>query len=627
MLTLEELNGGFSLGDWDVLPSQRILRRDEHVERPEPMVFDVLLALAERDGDLVTKDELIDEVWKGRAFSDEVIQQKISQLRGHLGDQRPYEYVGTLPRKGYQLLQPVVLHRQSETESHGPPPVEARSDRRWKAVATAVLLGFLAIAWVIGNDREEGLPAACSLAVLPIENLSGDPNNLYIAEGIKNTLAQRLNELPECTIKIAREVYDGEWTDIAKQLGVASLLHGTVQLQDDTVKIDYFIILGRDGTQSDSGQVSGALGNLFDIQERLARAVRSKLAGDSVPELITKPAPDSAAHNSFMRGMYKLEHRFEGNNLEDAIELFQESIRRDESYGPAYLGLATAYALLPDYRNADLETNHRLAIETIEEGIEKDGSITDPAGAIYGFVYYQKKQWLEAEKNYQRAVTAPVVDANAFSWYSMMLAATGRIEDARDMALAAEDLAPDNGVLASRIAMVYTWLNNTAKAYEYFDRANDLHATGTIHVIAHALLLQRNGQLELSQNLAFAAVTMESGATDWIDKVYAALGERTPERIAIALDAINQAWEERRVSPEPVLVTRSLLGDIDGAMAIARLLEEPGMLFSMEILFMPELMPLREHPEFLPLLERLGVVGYWDSVGCRWVDHRVDCQD
>jgi DNA-binding winged helix-turn-helix (wHTH) protein/TolB-like protein len=585
MLTLEELNGGFSLGDWDVLPSQRILRRDEHVERPEPMVFDVLLALAERDGDLVTKDELIDEV----------IQQKISQLRGHLGDQRPYEYVGTLPRKGYQLLQPVVLHRQSETESHGPPPVEARSDRRWKAVATAVLLGFLAIAWVIGNDREEGLPAACSLAVLPIENLSGDPNNLYIAEGIKNTLAQRLNELPECTIKIAREVYDGEWTDIAKQLGVASLLHGTVQLQDDTVKIDYFIILGRDGTQSDSGQVSGALGNLFDIQERLARA--------------------------------KLEHRFEGNNLEDAIELFQESIRRDESYGPAYLGLATAYALLPDYRNADLETNHRLAIETIEEGIEKDGSITDPAGAIYGFVYYQKKQWLEAEKNYQRAVTAPVVDANAFSWYSMMLAATGRIEDARDMALAAEDLAPDNGVLASRIAMVYTWLNNTAKAYEYFDRANDLHATGTIHVIAHALLLQRNGQLELSQNLAFAAVTMESGATDWIDKVYAALGERTPERIAIALDAINQAWEERRVSPEPVLVTRSLLGDIDGAMAIARLLEEPGMLFSMEILFMPELMPLREHPEFLPLLERLGVVGYWDSVGCRWVDHRVDCQD
>ena len=175
--------------------------------------------------------------------------------------------------------------------------------------------------------------------------------------------------------------------------------------------------------------------------------------------------------------------------------------------------------------------------------------------------------------------------------------------------------------------MVYTWLNNTAKAYEYFDRANDLHATGTIHVIAHALLLQRNGQLEQSQNLAFAAVTMESGATDWIDKVYAALAERTPERVAIALEAINQAWDNRRVSPEPVLVTRSLLGDIDGAMAIASLLEEPGMLFSMEVLFMPELKPLRQHQEFLPLLERLGVVAYWESVGCRWVDDRVDCRN
>ena len=590
------------------------------------MVFDVLLALAHRDGDLVTKDELIDEVWKGRAFSDEVIQQKISQLRGHLDDKKPFQFIGTLPRKGYQLLQPVVLHVEPEPGTPQAPVPVAVSDQLWKIVAVGVLLGFLAIMWFT-RGPDDPLPDSCSLAVLPIENLSGDPNNLYIAEGIKNTLAQRLNELPECTIKIVRTAFDGEWTEIARQLGVVNLLHGTVQLQEDTVKIDYFIIHGSDGTQIESGEVSGTLGNLFDVQERLAWAVRDKLAGTHTPELITRQAPDSAAYNSYMRGMYKLEHRFENKNLEDAIELFQESIRLDQNYGPAYLGLATAYALMPDYRGADLEAFHGLAIETIEEGIVRDPSITDPAGAIYGFVYYQQKNWLEAESNYQRAVAAPVVDANAFSWYSMMLAATGRIEDARDMALAAEGLAPDNGVLASRIAMVYTWLNNTAKAYEYFERANDLHATGTIHVIAHALLLQRNGQLELSQNLAFAAVTMESGATGWIEKVYAALAERTPERDAAALAAINEAWEEGRVSPEPVLVTRSLLGDVEGAMAIARLLERPGMLFSMEILFMPELAPLRQHAGFLPLLERLGVVRYWESVGCQWLDDRVACQD
>ena len=94
-----------------------------------------------------------------------------------------------------------------------------------------------------------------------------------------------------------------------------------------------------------------------------------------------------------------------------------------------------------------------------------------------------------------------------------------------------------------------------------------------------------------------------------------------------ALDAIDAAWAQRRVFPGTLVVVRSLLGDIDGAMEVARLLEGPGMVFSMEVLFIPELAPLRQHPDFLPLLQRLGVVEYWDAVGCTWADDRVQCQD
>ena len=189
MLTLDELSGGFMLDDWEVLPSQRILRRGQQVERPEPMVFDVLLALARSNGDLVTKDELIDEVWQGRAFSDEVIQQKISQLRSHLEDKKPYQFIGTLPRKGYQLLRPVELLVRPASEEPGPPVSTSGGDRRWKLVALAVVVGFLATVWLsltdLGRTPDVEQPASCSLAVLPIENLSGDPNNLYIADGIQ----------------------------------------------------------------------------------------------------------------------------------------------------------------------------------------------------------------------------------------------------------------------------------------------------------------------------------------------------------------------------------------------------------------------------------------------------------
>ena len=86
MPTEDELRQGFRLGDWEVLPLRGVLRKGEHEEKPEPRVFGVLIALAKRDGDLVTRDELVDELWDGRPTSDEPINRCLSQLRGHLGD-------------------------------------------------------------------------------------------------------------------------------------------------------------------------------------------------------------------------------------------------------------------------------------------------------------------------------------------------------------------------------------------------------------------------------------------------------------------------------------------------------------------------------------------------------------
>ena len=97
MLTNDELKQGFKLGEWEVLPLRGLLRCGDQEERPEPRVFGVLIALAKRNGDLVTRDELVDELWDGRPTSDEPINRCLSQLRGHLGDKsRPHEYVETL---------------------------------------------------------------------------------------------------------------------------------------------------------------------------------------------------------------------------------------------------------------------------------------------------------------------------------------------------------------------------------------------------------------------------------------------------------------------------------------------------------------------------------------------------
>jgi DNA-binding winged helix-turn-helix (wHTH) protein len=115
MLTEEQLRQGFRIGDWEVLPLRGVLRNGEQEERPEPRVFGVLIALAKRNGDLVTRDELVDELWDGRPTSDEPINRCLSQLRGHLGDKsRPHHYVETLTRRGYRLIQPVELLKPVE---------------------------------------------------------------------------------------------------------------------------------------------------------------------------------------------------------------------------------------------------------------------------------------------------------------------------------------------------------------------------------------------------------------------------------------------------------------------------------------------------------------------------------
>jgi len=620
--TTEELEGGFDLGEWEVLPGQGLLRRGFEEVRPEPKVMSVLLALARRDGNLVTKEQLIEEVWGGSAFSDEPIQRCIALIRGHLHDTRPYQYIETLQRRGYRLLKPVDLHsRMAADESD---MSEGRSVRLWKTIAAVVAVGFVAVAVLSWGPWSK--PSTRALAIMPIENLSGDPGNQYVVDGIKNVLAQRLTELPEFTIKNVKGVYEGEAQDVARMLGVESALYGSVQLQNGTLQVGYEIVRGDDGVIIAAGEVTGELDNVFGLQVRLANAIRHEFAGSQTPELIKRIEPDSAAYNSYLRGMYALEHRFEPENIEESIRLFEESIKVDESYGPAYLGLATAYALMPDYRGEAWDEYLELAIDTIEQGVRLDSSLEAPAGAIYGFYYYQKKDWQKAEENYLRAVTAPVVDVNAFSWYSMMQASTGRMESALEIAVAPLEFDSQNTVLNSRVAMIHTWMNDRVKAHDYFERANRLHATGILHDMAYALFLLRGGDVEVAQGLAYSTAKAADMSADWVGPVFGAFVD--PAMAAEGLAAVNEAWEAepRQVPPNVVLLARALLNDVDGAMEIARRLEQPGSNLNMELLFIRELAPVRQHPDFLPLLESLGVVDYWATVGCEWTNDRVRCE-
>jgi len=624
MLTTEQLDAGFKLGDWEVLPAKGLLRRDGVDVHPEPLILKVLLALARRDGDVVTKDEFNQEVWDGRAFGDEPLLRAISLLRGHFEDTRPYQYIDTLHRRGYRLLKRVELHTASE-KTDVPIEPAASNPRLWKTIAGVLVAGVVAIAaytWTQMSPEAEPR----SIAILEMENLTSDPGLQYAVDGIKNSLAPRLSEIPNFTIKNIILPYDEEMPKVARRFNVEYLLTGDVQVQGNTLKITYQITRGDDGATVGGGEVIGPVDSLFALQEQLANKIRDDLDGGETPQLITRRQPDSAAYNSYMRGMYMLELRFDRDNLAKAIELFQEAIRLDERYGPAYLALASAYALAHDYYGAPFKEMNELALATIEKGVAADASIEDAGWAVHGRVFHQQHEWKKSEEAYLRAINAQVVDSNAFSWYSRMLASTGRLADARDVVLEAERIDPDNAMVNSRIAMAQTWFGDDVAAEEYFKRAKDLGATGPIHVMSHALLLWRTGRADESKQMTVAAMGINERPTFWVEPVYKALADRDDLRKRdAALASINEAWADQLIIPEIMLIVRTLLGDLDGAMEIAELLEAEGEAFSTELIFIPEIAALRQHPGFIPLLERLGIVAYWNEQGCTWEGDRVKC--
>lgn len=620
MPTKEDLFAGFTLGEWEVLPGKGVLRSGDKEERPEPKVFEVLIALAERDGNLVTRDDLVDEVWDGRPTTDEPINRCLSQLRGHLDDrQKPHQYVETLQRRGYRLVQRVELHKKPEAEAAQELAAESRPSLwLWKIVAAILAVGFIAIAaftWI---------PTAPvrSIAVMPFQNLSGAESDQYLVSGFKEELVQTLHNIPDFTVKNGRVSYDKETFEIAEILNVESVLFGSVRRDGDILIIRYQI--SKNGKTIAADKLSGRVDEIFGLQAELAVMVRNKLVGKSTQTLIKSRPTDSEAYDSYMRGIYALEHRGDPGNLEAAIELFQDAIGLDESYGPSYLALATAYSIMVDYRAASLDEMHRLAFTTVQQGIKFDPIIEGAAGAIYGYIFHKEKRWRDSEEAYLRAINADVVDSNAFNWYSRMLASVGRLDAALDLALRAVELDPSSGILNSRVAIAYTWLGDSENAHEYFARSNDLGWSGSTHIVAYALLLTRDEQIEKARDVLRAGVEMAGFGTAWVDTFFAALSD--PTRVPEALQALDGAAAERQVKPFIEFVARGFLGDIDGAMDIAKVLEEPGEIFEMDLLYIPELQDLRQHPEFMPLLERLGIVDYWQSAGCEWAEDRVTCE-
>ncbi len=619
MATFTDLRKGFELGPWEVLPDLGLLRQGETERHLEPKVMNVLVLLASSDGDVVTSDQIVEVVWDGRPTATEAIVQKIKVLREKLGDDpKDPKFIQTIHKIGYRLVCPVTVPETVEAESARPIfPVYI-----WPIVGGVLAIAVITVV-VLGNRKIQLLETVTSVAVCPFQNMSAEADEPFVF-GFREQLISTLSREPNLRI-IKSSCKDDT---LPGDNSIDSMVTGSVQRAGGRVLITARLEAS-DGEILWSESIDGAseeVEEVFGLHERVANRVRIAILGESVLDIAASSRPVNVeAYDLYLLGDFAFSKRSK-SELHRAVDFFQEAIEQDPEFGPAYLGLANAYVLLADYDPADRESMYEEAIETADRGAELDPGIRDAVGTVYGFVYTHRLIWAEAAQAFETAINSATVYPTSHHWYSRFLANVGLLDQSLEQAIIAQEMDTASPILNARLGVAYHWLNDSENADKFYSKAADQEVGSWIHNLSYTLFLIREQRLDEARQKAKEALESYGQATEWVDPVFdGMMSSSDSESLDSTVASISAAAKSGALPTNIELTLWALLGRSEKAMEAAWSLYEMGEFYEVEIIYLDEFRVLREHEEFPELLEALGLIAYWNSIGCHWDGSRVIC--
>lgn len=338
---------GFRLGELRILPKTGEAIGPAATERLDPKVMGVLVMLAERTGQVVSRDELIAKLWPGVVVGDEVLSRCIYELRRQLdragGGGEIRTLIETLPKRGFRLNAEVVPLETS--------PGTTRRDTRRRFLLAGLAVGVVALVIAIATHGSRTAARPPSIAVLPFSDLSETQDQAYLADGLAEEILDALSQSTDLRV-IARTssfAFRGQNADIgeiARRLDVTYVLEGSVRRSGDSLRVTSQLIATSDSSHVWSTTFERKLGDLFAIQDEIAAAVASSLKATLARAgKRTAPPPQLAAYDLAKQGEYFYYRRGPGD-VERSIELFERAVKIDPGYARAWADLAGAYSML-----------------------------------------------------------------------------------------------------------------------------------------------------------------------------------------------------------------------------------------------------------------------------------------
>jgi TolB-like protein/DNA-binding winged helix-turn-helix (wHTH) protein/tetratricopeptide (TPR) repeat protein len=431
------------------------LRRDGSRIKLQEQPFRVLTLLLEHPGEVVSREELRNRLWPADTFVDfdHSLNAAIRRLRDALGDSaEDPKFVETVARRGYRFLAPV--NGAQTVIAVAPPPPTSQHRRMMVAAGVVLLLGIGALALMLirnGGGKSSQESPIKSIAVLPLGNLSGDPAQEYLADGITEALIGRLAGIHDLRVISRTSVLRFKEThlsvpEISKTLGVDAIVEGSVIREGSRIRVTAQLIRGAtDGhiwSETFDRELRDVLALESEVAQSIAQKVEVTVTGEEHERLRKAPSVSPEVYESYLKGRFALGKSNSGAEIEESIRYFEEALNRDPRFAPAYVGVARANSALSTiFMGARPEDAREAAMSAIRKALELDPDSAE-AHVILADLQEQQWHWTEAEAEYRRALELNSSNPAAHKGLSGWMLRQGRTDEALTWAKRGRELDP-----------------------------------------------------------------------------------------------------------------------------------------------------------------------------------------
>ena len=610
-----------AFGDFCVNANKRLLLTGNGDSVPlMPKAFDTLLYLVARSGKIVSKDELMSAIWADRIVEENNLTQNISILRRVLGEKHgENRFIATVPGQGYKFVAEVRVQdcaaRSVESAAGASSPLElvvqpslqplpqsspqsfpqtspqfsADSDRRHKAanaknptrpwlVALALIgiVGFSAAGFYFwrGNTTPAIAATVKTVAVLPFKPLVGEARNEALEMGITDTLINKISSSDEIIVRPFSSVrryrsLEQDSMQAGQELGVDSVLEGSIQTVGEQIRISARLIRARDGKQLWSGKFDEKFTDIFSVQDSISERVLAALdlkLNSTLRKRVTKRYTDNAeAYQLYMKGNFHAS-KIILPEAKKGVAYYQQAIALDPNYVLPYVGLARAYTTFSLSGEVPASEAMPLGKAAAIRALELDDTLAESHIAVGLIAFWYDWNWREAEKRYQRAMAIDPNNPLSYFYYAHLNSNSGRHEDAIAMGKRARELDPLSLITNSLEGQFNFYGGRYDEAISRLRKTLELEPTFWHPHLILSMVYTEKGMFAEAVAEADQAAKLAGGnvqAMSMKGHALAKAGKLVEARAVLA--ELQQAALTRYVAPYNFAIIHNALGETDAA--------------------------------------------------------------